>query len=140
MKGWTVAGVYYCQTCYREMDPDTRRNVRTEGDIVDEDAWGGPCVQCGGTVGVENTGPKKYLTAIANAPYGLTHIEAALGFGGRVLSIHIRRAGTTGVVVEAPAEHAVWNSRRLASCLYGGQIYDTQEQAEEAVKAVVNLR
>lgn len=71
--------------------------------------------------------PRKFI--LAHGEYEA--VEKYLGFGGSIVwtqeADNIMR--TQQFIIEVPAEHAEWQSNRLASGLHGGTVYNTLEEA-----------
>lgn len=71
----------------------------------------------------------------------LEQIQKYLGFGAKAVAVKKqegRNDGSVACIIQVPAEHADWQSQRLASGCYGGHIYDTRRECFEMLEIVVN--
>ena len=134
MRGYKLDGNFYCPDCVaRHFTPQTVQLLRTEGEKIAENAPGGLCNYCEtNLVGIDpepDPSTVSWLLATATAPYGLPGIEAAIGFGAVVMRAEVVGFRTVALV-RSPRQHAEWNHYRLATCLYGGHVYEDRADAE----------
>lgn len=80
--------------------------------------------------------PRKFITA---AGRDRAAIDNYLGFGAQIVESSERKRGGLAAIIEVPAEHADWQSQRLASGLMGGGQFDSLAEAREMLAIVVDL-
>jgi hypothetical protein len=71
----------------------------------------------------------------------MLQLQKYLGFGAKMVAVQkVGEGPKVAAVVQIPAEHAEWQGGRLASGLYGGQIFYTRAECYTAMMEAAQRR
>lgn len=107
-------------------------------DLQDDEFAGRELERLQGMLASETAKPTKFLTACVSGLNPGDLIDTYIGFGAAV-NLCLAAKFYTVFVIESPAEHAQWNSSRLASGMMGGHVYDTCAEALAAAQELQTL-
>lgn len=78
-----------------------------------------------------------YLTGQASEPYTVSNIENALEGTAEIVETHQVRPGTTVTILAIADWRAEWASNRLFTCLYGGHVFNSLDEARQSVAILI---